>query len=85
MIFALNVHLLKKVGQSRPLFVNFSSFLVTISIQIEKKHRWCAWDSNPGPQDGRRRRNHGAMVATHLLFATFWRSRIVKLEMGKSY
>ena len=22
----------------------------------------CAWDSNPGPQDGRRRRNHGAMV-----------------------
>ena len=29
-----------------------------------KKHRWCAWDSNPGPQDGRRRRNHGAMAAT---------------------
>ena len=20
-----------------------------------KKHRWCAWDLNPGPQDGRRR------------------------------
>ena len=34
-----------------------------------KKHRWCAWDSNPGPQDGRRRRNHGAMAATptHLM------------------
>ena len=30
-----------------------------------KKRRWCAWDSNPGPQDGRRRRNHGAMAATH--------------------
>ena len=29
-----------------------------------KKHRWCAWDSNLGPQDGRRRRNHGAMAAT---------------------
>ena len=29
-----------------------------------KKHRWCAWDSNPGPQDGRRRRNHRAMAAT---------------------
>ena len=28
------------------------------------KHRWCAWDSNLGPQDGRRRRNHGAMAAT---------------------
>ena len=25
---------------------------------------WCAWDLNPGPQNGRRRRNHGAMVAT---------------------
>ena len=29
-----------------------------------KKLRWCAWDSNPGPQDGWRRRNHGAMAAT---------------------
>ena len=27
----------------------------------------CAWDSNPGPQYGRRRRNHGAMAATHHL------------------
>ena len=26
-----------------------------------RKHRWCAWVSNPGPQDGRR--NHGAMAA----------------------
>ena len=23
----------------------------------------CAWDSNPRPQDGKRRRNHGAMAA----------------------
>ena len=53
------------MGQSRPLFDLFSFFsLATISTQIEKKHRWCAWDSNPGPQDGRRRRNHGAMAAT---------------------
>ena len=28
--------LLKKTGQSRPLFVYFRSFLITISIQIEK-------------------------------------------------
>ena len=27
---------MKKMGQSRPLFVYFHSFLVTISIQIEK-------------------------------------------------
>ena len=34
-----------------------------------KKRRWRAWDSNPGPgpQDGRRRRNHGAMAATKFL------------------
>ena len=25
---------------------------------IIKKHRWCAWDSNQGPQDGRRRQIH---------------------------
>ena len=44
------------MGQSRPLFVYFRYFLDTISIkQIEKKCRWSAWESNPGPQDGRRR------------------------------
>ena len=25
-----------------------------------KKHRWCAWDSNPRPQNGRCRQYHGA-------------------------
>ena len=28
-----------------------------------KKHRWCAGDSNPGRQNGRRRRIHWAMAA----------------------
>ena len=46
-------------------FFIFHYFLITISIiQIEKKCRWCAWDLNPGPQDDRRRQNHGAMAAT---------------------
>ena len=59
------------MGQSRPLFVYFHSFLVTISIQNEKKCRWRAWDSNPGPQDGKRRQKHGAMAATLIfLFAS---------------
>ena len=35
-------------------------------------NRRCAWDSNPGPQDGRCRQNHGAMAA--ILFAFFARS-----------
>ena len=47
------------MGQSRPLFVYFHSILVTISIQIEK-----SIDGVLGMQDGRRRRNHGAMAAT---------------------
>ena len=32
-----------------------------------KKRMDCAWDSNPGPRDGRRRQNHGAMAATLIL------------------
>ena len=32
-----------------------------------KKRRWCAWDLNLGPQDGRRKQNHGAMMATHVM------------------
>ena len=37
-----------------------------------KKRRWCAWDSNPGPQDGRLRRNHGAMATAHSSYASFF-------------
>ena len=45
-----------------------------------KKHRWHAWDSNPGRQDGRRRQIHWAMAAPlHLTvliddfnFIIFW-------------
>ena len=32
-----------------------------------KKRRWCAWDSNPGPQDVRRRRIHWAMASPSFL------------------
>ena len=35
---------------------------------VYKKHRWRAWDSNPGPQGGRRRRIHWAIAAPSLLF-----------------
>ena len=30
-----------------------------------KQRRWFAWVSNPGLQNGRSRRNHGAMAAPH--------------------
>ena len=52
------------MGQSRPLFRLFSSFSHHISITNWKKRRWSAWYLNPGLQDSRRRRNHGAMAAT---------------------
>ena len=57
----------KKMGQSRPLFCLFSFFSRYNFNTNWKKHRWCAWDSNPGPQDGRRRRNHGAMLPYYIL------------------
>ena len=44
------------------LFSSFSHY--NFNNTNWKKHRWCAWDSNPGPQNGRRRRNHGAIAAT---------------------
>ena len=46
------------------IFVLFSSQFQKYKL---KKCRWCAWDWKRGPQDGRRRQNHGAMVATLLL------------------
>ena len=52
------------MGQSRPLFCLFSFFSCYNFNTNWKKHRWCAWDSNQGPLNGRHRQNHGAMAAT---------------------
>ena len=56
----------------RPLFLLFSSFPHSnnkYSFNFNninwKKHRWCAWDSNPGQQKCRHWRNHGAKEAVH--------------------
>ena len=48
------------MGQTQPLFVYFRPFLNTMTNTAQKLTtksvpRWCAWDSNPGQQDGRRR------------------------------
>ena len=48
------------MGQSRPLFVLFCPFHMT--IQICEKRRCFARGSNSGPQVGRPRRIHRAMV-----------------------
>ena len=55
-----------KNGQSRPLFCLFSSFT---PYTIRWKHRWYAWDSNPGRQYGRHRQIHSVMVAPRGLFS----------------
>ena len=55
-----------------PIPVSFSFIFVLFSHQHHlhfqfqqyklKKRRWWDWDLNPGPQDGSRRRNHGAQI-----------------------
>ena len=58
----------QNMGQSRPLFVYFRPFRITIQFWLEKgkARRFCAWDSNhPGPQSGRRRQIHWAMAVAH--------------------
>ena len=67
-----NCFLLGFVLKNGPILASFCLFSSFSNYNFNntnwKKHRWCAWDSNPGPQDGRRRRNHGAMAATQLRY-----------------
>ena len=56
-----------KNGPFLASFCLFSFFSYNFNTNW-KKRRWCAWDLNPGPQDGRRRRNHWAMAATNVYF-----------------
>ena len=63
-------YFLLKIIQIPSSFCLFSSFchynfnlFISVDIHKFKKHRWCAWDSNLWPQDGRRRLNHGAIAA----------------------
>ena len=48
-----------------PIPASFSVyFRLFNTLQFKlKKCRWCAWESNPGRQDGRRERIHWAMAA----------------------
>ena len=90
------VFFLKKMGQSRPLFCLFLFFSHYNFNTNWKKRRWCAWDSNPGPQYGRRRQNHRAMAATqhtcliinpivHERFATFCTSTSTSRPLSRLF
>ena len=53
------------MGQTRPLFglfLFFSQCKDKFCTNFTIKHRWSAWESNPGRHDRRRRRIHWAMA-----------------------
>ena len=62
------LHNLKFVYGPNPVYLLFIFVLFSFQYQIQhhklKKRKWCAWDSNPGLQDGWQRLKHGAMAAT---------------------
>ena len=66
-------------GQTRPLLLfSFLSQYSTIYYKW-KKRKWCAWDSNPGPQNWRCRLIHWAMAAPILeLWVGFPRQFLIK-------
>ena len=57
----------EKVFLNGPIPASFSIYFRlfnTLQFKLKlKKHRWCAWDLNPGRQDGRRKRIHWATAA----------------------
>ena len=62
------------MGQSWPLFHLFLSFSHSninsnFNYTSWKKRSWCFGDLNPGPLDGRRRWNHGAMEAAQIRYS----------------
>ena len=56
-------NLFLKMGQPGPLFVNFRPFLIPIQYEL-KKHRCCAWGSNPGPRTCRHQWIHWTITAS---------------------
>ena len=66
------------MGQSRPLFLFIFVFSTRYNLNSNlnwKKHRWCAWESNPGRQDGRRKQIHWATAAPRE--TTFFMFRLI--------
>ena len=86
----LQPFLKKDWGKPSRFFVYFCLFLRTMtnirSAKFDynwKKRRWCSWDSNPGPQNGRRRHITLATAAPYTIYnfcstskprhiSTFW-------------
>ena len=74
-----------------PIPASFSFIFILFLFQQQysfnfnmKKHKWCASDSNPGPQDGKRRQNHKAMAAAPKLFRSFALRKSHRLRLIKT-
>ena len=74
--FVLCIVCFFKYGPNKPLFVYFPPFLNTMikycTIDFMwKKHTWSAWDSNPGPQNGRRANENPLNYGSPLVLCDF--------------
>ena len=79
-IFSAMLFILYLFLKNGPIPASFLFIFVLFTFQFKwqiynlnninwKKRRWCAWDSNPGPQDGRCRQIHWAMAAPLILYS----------------
>ena len=62
--------------RANPGLLSFIFVLFTSQFNYKlSKCRWCAWDSNPWPKDGRHRQNHGAITdfIMNIFTVDFWK------------
>ena len=68
-ILILHTYRQLKIWASFCLLLSFSQSNNKYGFNFDNKNwknvRWCAWDSNPRPLDGRCRQNHRAITASH--------------------
>ena len=84
MLYQISFHHPVTFLQNEPNRASFLFIFILFTWQIQQKfdykwlnHRWCAWDSNPGGQNGRCREIHWAIEAPHiLLLIPLWHSHI---------
>ena len=69
--------------KNRPIPASFLFIFVLFSLQFQYKLKMVCLGSKPGTQDGRRRRNHGAMAATYC--STQFRHRLQRSVFIKHF
>ena len=90
-IFKVKAHTFK-YGPN-PAFISFIFILFSFQKEIQfqfqqyklKKHWWCACDSNPGPQNVRRRQNHWAVASDSTFYRWKHTIQILCFNMGQTW